>query len=234
MKRLIQYICFLKKVSIIQFFYLNYFSKNIIRKDKSKIIPYKHSVIELEKNTKVFLSNGDIEIGCDRLKKSKTETIIRIKNGAEWKSVGGCKVSYGCTIEIFANAVFESKYFTMNCNSVAVISNRISFGHDVMIGRNVVIYDSDFHQILNENKEVINQSRPVEIGDHVWLGVNVTVLKGSVIGSGSVIGAQTVINGRVGADTIYQTKREGTERSGYGSWNRKYPNLIGEEGYHEE
>ena len=55
-----------------------------------------------------------------------------------------------------------------------------------MAGRNVVIYDSDFHTILNTQHELMNPDAPVTIGDHVWLATNVTVLKGSSIGSGSV------------------------------------------------
>lgn len=227
MKRLMQHVRLLAQVNKMQFFYLNYFCKNVVRSDRSKIIPYKGSVIELGKKSKIYLSNGDIEIGCDRLKKSKIETLIRMRDGSEWKSEGGCKVSYGCTIEIFSGAIFQNKYYTMNCNSVAVVSNRVSIGQDVMIGRNVVIYDSDFHQILNNKREVINQSRPVEIGNHVWVGVNVTILKGTMIGSDVVIGAQSIVSGKVDSNTIYQIRREKVERAEYGSWNRKYPTIGG-------
>lgn len=228
LKRLIQYANFLRQVNKIQFFYLNYFCKNVVRRDKSKIIPYKYAIIELGKDSKVELSNGDIEIGCDRVKRSKAETRICMKEGAVWESEGGCKISYGCTIEVFSGAVFTNKYFTMNCNSVAVASNRISLGHDVMIGRNVVIYDSDFHQILDHEQKVMNHSKPVEIGDHVWLGVNVIILKGASIGQGSVIGAQTVVAGKVDPNTIYQMKRDIVERVGYRGWDREYPAIRGD------
>lgn len=227
-KKLMRYVCFLSQINVLQFFYLNYLCKKVVRRDKSKIIPYRNAVIELGKDSKIYLENGDIELGCDRLGKSKAETRIRMRKGAIWKSEEGCKVSYGCTIEVFSNAIFESKYFTMNCNSVTVVSKQVSFGHDVMIGRNVVIYDSDFHQILNDKKEIINQSQPVEIGNHVWLGVNVILLKGATIGSGCVIGAQAVVAGKVDSNTIYQVKREKIERVEYGNWNRKYPVVEGD------
>lgn len=228
MKRFIQYFYFFRQVNIVQFFYLNYFCKNVIRKDKSKIIPYKHAVIELDKDSKIYLENGDIEAGCDRLKKSKAETLICLKKGARWNSGGGCKISYGCTIHLLPNSVFESKYFTINCNSVIVVSKNVTLGDDVMISRNVVIYDSDFHQILDEKKRVMNPSKPVKIGDHVWLGVNVTILKGAEIGSGCVIGARTLVNGTVEAHCIYQEQREKTERTNYRCWNRKHPEEVGD------
>ena len=72
-RKIIQYAIFLKKVNIIQFIYLNYFCQMIIRTDNSKIIPYKNAVIEINRNAKIYLGGGDIEIGCELLKKSKTE-----------------------------------------------------------------------------------------------------------------------------------------------------------------
>lgn len=72
--RLFQYFSFLKKVNIIDFFYLNYFCESVIRTDHYKLIPYKNSVIDISKNAKIYIRGGDIEIGCDLLKKSKAET----------------------------------------------------------------------------------------------------------------------------------------------------------------
>lgn len=227
-KKIKEYIWFLRRVNVIQFFYLNYLCKNVERRDRSKVIPYKHSVIDIEKCSKLYLNNGDIEIGCDRLKKSREETKLHVREGAIWKSEGGCKISYGSTVDVFPEAVLETGYFTMNCNSVIVVSHRVFLGNDVMIGRNVVIYDSDFHQILNNRQEIVNLSKPVEIGNHVWLGVNVIILKGASIGDDCVIGAQAVVTGKVGERTIYQPTRESIERRNYGDWDRKYPLYQGD------
>lgn len=197
LRKLMQYLCFLRKINMIQFFYLNYFSRKIVRSGKGKIIPYKYSVIELNRGAKVYLAEGDIEIGCDRLKKSKTETLVRMRENAVWREEEGCKISYGCMLDILQNAELDSKYFTMNCNSVLVASHKINLGHDVMIGRNVIIYDSDFHEILALDGQILNQSEDVTIGDHVWIGVNVVVLKGVSLGNGSVIAANTLVTKNV-------------------------------------
>ena len=181
LKKLTQYFMFFRKINTLQFFYFNYFSKKIVRMGKGKLIPYKHAVIELNEGARVYLNEADIEIGCDRPKHSKTETIVRLLKNAVWTEMEGCKISYGCTVEILQDAELNSRYFTMNCNSVIVAAHKICLGHDVMIGRNVIIYDSDFHQILDSDNEVINPSKEVLIGDHVWLGVNTTILKGSIV-----------------------------------------------------
>ena len=38
---------------------------------------------------------------------------------------------------------------------------------------------------------------PVRIGDNVWIGTKVSVLRGSTIGAGSVIGAHSVVRGNI-------------------------------------
>ena len=74
MQGIIRKLLFCKKIGLLHYLYYNYFCKSIVRKDKSKIIPYKNSVIDLEKGAKIVLEGGDIEIGCDLMKGSKEET----------------------------------------------------------------------------------------------------------------------------------------------------------------
>ena len=226
MQKIIEYIILLKKINVIAFFYLNYFCPNVIRTDNSKIIPYKNTVVDLAPQARIYISNGDVEIGCDLMKKSKVETRVRLRNNAIWSSVGGCKVSYGSTIELLKGAVFENGYFTMNCFSTLVSAKKIEFGHDVMISRNVVIYDSDFHALLNEQGEVTNRSKKVLVGNHVWISANVMILKGSSIGENSVIGANCVVKGTVLKDTINQMDCEILSCVKHGTWSRENPELL--------
>lgn len=220
--KLFQYISFLKKVNILQFFYLNYFCKSIIRTDQYKVIPYKNAVVEVAKTAKIYVESGDIEIGCDSLRKSHEETRIRLGENTIWTSKGGCKISYGSTVEVLNNAVLNSGYFTMNCNSVLVSAKRIDIGQDVMLGRNVVIYDSDFHALIGKNGEVLNPSASVKIENHVWLGTNVMVLKGTAIGKNSVVGANTIVKKQIPEGVIYNSKQEVLIRDKFEKWNREF------------
>lgn len=222
--RLFQYFSFLKKVNIIDFFYLNYFCESVIRTDHYKLIPYKNSVIDISKNAKIYIRGGDIEIGCDLLKKSKTETRVRLRENAIWSSKNGCKISYGTTLEILDNAILNSGYFTVNCNSVIVVAKKMYLGQDVMIGRNAVLYDSDFHQMLDKKGKTLNPASQVKVGSHVWIGANSTILKGTMIGQNSVIGANAVVNGEVPEKVIFNIKREKFVRNEFEKWDRKSPN----------
>lgn len=223
--KIIQRLRLYSKIRFVQYVYLNYFCKNVIRTDQSHIIPYKNAVLDLAPSSKIYVGDGDLEIGCDRLKGSKTETLIRLRENAVWSSEGGCRISYGATIEVLQNALLDTQFFTVNSNSVLITAKRIQIGRDVMIARNVVIYDSDHHTMTSRKDEVSNPDRPIQIGDHVWLTANVTVLKGTTIGNNCVIGSSSVVHGNIPANTLYQNVGSASMKENYGSWNRSHPSI---------
>lgn len=67
--------------------------------------------------------------------------------------------------------------------------NEILIGNKVRCGANTLITDSDWH--LDDSRA--GNTKPILIEDNVWLGVNVTVLKGVHIGKSSIIGAGSVV-----------------------------------------
>lgn len=97
----------------------------------------------------------------------------------------------------------ESGTITIGNNSglsSAVLSARslIAIGEDVKIGGNVRIYDHDYHSLdfkkrrgLEDSLDV--KSRPVKIGNDVFIGANAMILKGVTIGDGAIVGAGSVV-----------------------------------------
>ena len=65
----------------------------------------------------------------------------------------------------------------------------MSIGDGVFIAENVTIRDSDNHQIHDRP----TMTKPIVVEDHVWIGMNVTILKGVTIGQGAVIAAGSVV-----------------------------------------
>ncbi len=89
-------------------------------------------------------------------------------------------------------------------NNVSIIATeKIIIGNDCLIGDRVTIVDSDFHAIdpLFRKKKA-GPSKPVNIGNNVWIGTGAMVLKGVVIGDNSVIGAMSLVNKSIPADCI--------------------------------
>lgn len=84
---------------------------------------------------------------------------------------------------------------TILSNNVSLVAcDQIVIGERCLIGDLVTITDSDFHELSPEQRhEGAGQTAPVCIGDNVWLGSRVVVLKGVTIGDGAVIAAGAVV-----------------------------------------
>lgn len=79
----------------------------------------------------------------------------------------------------------------------------LRIGNGAFFADRVLITTSDMHSIIDmESGKRINPSRDVNIADRVWLGFQVTVVKGASIGSGSIIGACSVVSGEIPAWSI--------------------------------
>lgn len=187
-------ILYRRKISLRKYIYYNYLCKNIVRKNNAKIIPYKGAILDLSKTSRIYLSGKNLVIGGNCLRKAKSETHIRMDDNAIWYCKNGAFLFYNTVVEIKSNAVLDTGYFSANGGSVIIAHKKIELGEDVMMGRNIIIYDSDFHTIYNSNGITANPPKPVKIEDHVWLTTNVMVQKGVTIGKDSLISAYTVVN----------------------------------------
>lgn len=67
--------------------------------------------------------------------------------------------------------------------------NEITIGSGCMISWDVVIMDRDYHKLDSEEE----LTRPVHIGERVWIGCRATILKGVSIGDGAVVAAGSVV-----------------------------------------
>ncbi|HWC25821.1 MAG TPA: DapH/DapD/GlmU-related protein [Solirubrobacteraceae bacterium] len=79
----------------------------------------------------------------------------------------------------------------------------IRVGCDGLFGAHVEIFDSNFHDLHPARRNAGTQRMaPVEIGDNVFVGMGVRILKGVTIGSDSVIGAGAVVSSAIPAGVI--------------------------------
>jgi acetyltransferase-like isoleucine patch superfamily enzyme len=91
----------------------------------------------------------------------------------------------------------------INRNCVIVAHEKITVGKGTQIGPNVCIFDHD-HDI-NVRGSVI--SKPIVIGENVWIGAGTIILKGVCVGDYAVIAAGSVVTHDVPAQTILIQKR---------------------------
>jgi len=73
-----------------------------------------------------------------------------------------------------------------------------------MCGANVTITDTDWHAIDFRDRFAgrPGDTAPVVIGEDVWLGMNVTVLKGVRVGNRTVVAANSIVTRSLPAEVV--------------------------------
>jgi acetyltransferase-like isoleucine patch superfamily enzyme len=107
--------------------------------------------------------------------------------------------SHNTKIEIGKNSYLSQEVIINSRHSIQI-------GKNVLIGHQVIMMDYDAHTIIyHDSQQQNNQSDRVKriiIGDNVWIGARVTILKGVTIGDGSIIGANSCVISDIPPNTI--------------------------------
>lgn len=95
-----------------------------------------------------------------------------------------------CTISIGdRTSIYEASFGVME-------GGRISVGESCLFASAVDVRNGDSHSIIDvASGGRLNAAADVVIGEHVWLGARVMVLKGSRIAANSIVGAGSIVAG---------------------------------------
>lgn len=113
---------------------------------------------------------------------------------------GGIQSNVNIRVRENAEFLMEQNVF-LNSNVTIICRKKIHIGEGTIIGPNTVIVDHD-HDYRSDNRAGTFILDEIVIGKNVWIGGNVTILKGTAIGDNSVIGAGTVVCGKVNANAV--------------------------------
>ena len=111
----------------------------------------------------------------------------------------GCSLDRGVTLLCSGETLPHPKIYIaastyINRNTFLDASLSLTIGKECAIGPNCYITDHDHGTTLDlPPLEQSLISQPTCIGDRVWLGANVIVLKGVTIGDDAIIGAGSVV-----------------------------------------
>lgn len=131
------------------------------------------------------------------------------------KSLKGCKnLTTGrfCRFDLEGNkhTLFIGENCEMGDMTHIVAHNRVEIGNNVLIASKCFISDTNHGNYKGDNQDnpqiPPNErklfTKPVKIGDNVWIGENVVILAGADVGDGCIIGANSVVAGKFKNNSI--------------------------------
>lgn len=101
-------------------------------------------------------------------------------------------IGKGCRFDIGDGAMARFGRGYVNAKSNFIIKHGITIGDGSVISWGCQFLDEDFHHVTYTEKK--GKTPLIEIGRHVWIGSNVTVLKGSRIADGCVVASGAVVS----------------------------------------
>lgn len=111
------------------------------------------------------------------------------------------KFDYILNVAINNNSVFyigKDNYINKELKIIISEEKNIFIGNDGIFSLGIWFRTADPHLIYDiKTNNRINESKSIYLGDHIWLGQNSLILKGTQIDSGSIIGANSVISNKI-------------------------------------
>lgn len=135
---------------------------------------------------------------------------LRNRRNFDWGN--NLTLGYGCRFDLSGQG--KTLRFGKNCklnDRVHIVAHEsVRIGDDVLMASNIFISDAshgdysfDSHEspdIPPDERRIV--TRPVEIGDRVWIGEGVCILPGVTVGTGAVIGSNAVVTHSIPAESI--------------------------------
>lgn len=135
---------------------------------------------------------------------SVTSRIICAGNGSI--VIGnGSHILRNVTIQSDGGKITIGNNVFINENTSIISRKKIVIGDNCSFGPNVCIYDHD-HDFKNPKGGF--KCSEINIGNNVWVGANVVILRGITIGNNSVVAAGTVVTKDIPEKTVMFNRRE--------------------------
>lgn len=166
-----------------------FFKKNIY-KLKLVLVKFSNKNIELGNNVKIDFKTNIISCG-NRISLGDN---VFLRSKPKFYQAG---MSFPTTILTDVKGAFVSIGNNSRINGAYIHAQKgITIGENCVIASGVNIMDINGHELISTNR-TIGRDKPAEIilGDNVWIGLNVTILKGTNIGNNAVVGAGSVVKG---------------------------------------
>lgn len=156
--------------------------------------------LNIHKKAKIICNGGHLYLGVG-ITYHQTGCLDMYEN-AIFEISGNVSIHKGGKIMIGPSAKLKIGAQTyINEHSRIQCREKIEIGEKCAISWGVDIIDTDEHIILSPERQ--SKTRPVKIGNHVWIGTKSTILKGTNIEDNTVIAANSLVNTACHSNNIY-------------------------------
>ncbi len=168
---------------------------------KIPILIYRHSKVNIYRNSSILIDTQTINFGMIKLGINHEFVInngkgFYLENKGNLVFRGSCILGNDTRIRISEQA---NLIFGKNCgitgNIKIICDNNIEIGDCFSCSWGTIIMDTDLHQTYNPDDSTTNAiTKPIKIGNFVWLCQNSTIAKGSIIPDYVTIASNSLCN----------------------------------------
>ena len=188
-------------------------NEEIVSKIKGLTVTFrgKNNVVKIEKGSIFYSSHIILQNNCQvNIKKTNRYGIRSLS----------AELADNCSIKIGKDFSSVSIRFSQGQEK----NLKVTIGDNCMCATDVTIRPTDGHAIYDiETNELINKGEDVFIGNHVWLGLNCLILKGSYLSNNTVIGANSLVNKKFTEENVIVAGSPAKIIKRNVNWDRKNP-----------
>ena len=194
-------------INWLSFISCNYLNKSVERNNNSLIIPFWGAQVKISREAKLIIDD-DVLINNYGYPRGNRNSFFIINKNARVHLYNKAEIAYDNTFSVASNAELIAGHFFTGVGANIICKHKMTIGNNVMFGRDVCVFDSDYHDIYDSESNKINPDKEVIIGDNVWIGARSMVLKGSIIHDGAIVGANSSVAGIVEGKKVFINKKE--------------------------
>mgnify|MGYP003289446078 CR=1 FL=1 len=200
--RVINILHFTKKLNLFKTFFFNLHYFPFLTAIHLPFLIYKRT--EIRKMCGKIIIEGPVRTGMVKIGFHRLGTQDLLYSRTIWDVSGtfvvkgNACIGRGSKISIGRDGILTlGENFTITGNTEIISQKSISFGNNVLLSWDILLMDTDFHHILNDENKIINPPQPITIGNHVWIGCRNTILKGVTIADDNIISANSIITKKI-------------------------------------
>jgi len=192
-KKLIKTVC---RVSVIRTLYFS-------ARFHGRIIVMRRARIRLARGAKISVAPGSrLMLGLNMNHATGVPCSLRLRSNARLTVHGNAEIFHGTLVLVSDNAHLEMGHNSyINFNSTVICYDHIIIGSDCAISWNTNMLDGNAHELV-VGEVARARTRPVVIGDKVWIGTGAIILSGVTVGDGAVVAAGSVVTADVPGQTV--------------------------------